>query len=655
MDPAALQVLHHVLDARRQGDPDPVSLPGADLRGAQLMRADLVGADLHGAGLDHAQLAGAKLVKADLRECMLRWADLGGADLTEADLRGADLSWARLEGASLAGADLRGADVNGVVGQPSSFTGATFDSEMAERSGLSDAAVVQLWRAGAEIEDLDNFPYVVKRACGRDAAKLSSDAGPSARRVSEAEMKAVRLHAEGESLVPPSARVSAKVVNQVLNSLPAPSLRTQTLVASDPAPAMQAAPAWKAGDEVMGVTLKRLLGEGNCGQVWQAEDADGSEVVAKMFSHLRAGLGRSLSAYRRGVNVMNRLCGLGAESTGVVPIYSVSLNQLGYVMALAENGSAVDLPALGWKVKQIVDFVEQVASIVKRAHAAGVLHRCLKPSNILLDADLNPMVADFDMVDLPSLASTRNEAAGYASYAAPEELLGQGTQSPTADVYSLGRILHFLLAGERPGKLTEDVPTLDELEHQPAGLVRIVRQCCLRAPEARYQSVDELLKDLARYDDHDDVGIAGGPEANFMPFRVSTLSHETPWLEGEQRSKTDPPRRGKSLPPAAKKRRRGKPDPQAEADAAIGMNRGAEKALGTLGSVVLLASLLVVLLMSSPSSELVSKMRYTSVAGAGLASFLLRRTLTAPLLWRLFAMFLCAGLAYWLNLPSLVR
>ena len=614
------------------------------------MRADLVAASLPGCGLDHAQLAGAKLVKADLTECMLRWADLGGADLTEADLRGADLSRARLEGASLAGADLRGVDVNGVVGEPSSLSGALFDFEMAERSGLSDAAIVRLWRAGARIEDLEPFSYTVQRACSRDAETVRSDAGPPRRHVSEAEMEAVKVRVKQQSEMPPSARVSPEVVKSVLSSIPAPSLRTQKLVDAEPIKAMQQAAPWKAGETVMGVQLVTLVGEGNCGQVWKAKDEDGQLQAVKLFSHRQAGVGMSLSAYSRGVSVMNRLTGLGPRAEGVVPLIAVSLNQLGVVMDYAENGSAVDLPALGWPVKEIVPFVQRVAEIVARAHEAGALHRCLKPSNILLDADLRPMLSDFDMVDLPTLASTKNEAGGYAAYAAPEELLGQGTQSPTADVYSLGRLLHFLLKGERPDKLTEDVATLADLEGRPTGLVRIVRKCCLRAPEGRYQSVNAFLEDLGRYQDDDEVGVAGGSSANYLPYRVSGLSHDTPWLGASKEARPEAKGATKKGP---KRRRKGK-DPVVDADAAIGMSRAAEKAVGTLGMFILLGSILAVVAISDPSSELVLRMRYTSAVGGGLGSFLLRRSSSQPLAWRVVALLVSAAVLYFLDLPGLL-
>jgi hypothetical protein len=495
----------------------------------------------------------------------------------------------------------------------------------------------------------------VQRAYSAEAEKLSSDAGPPRRHVSEAQMAAVKLKAEKEREHPPSARVDAEAAEDVFAFIPEPSIRSQQLINAEPLEAMNQAPPWKPGDRVMGVTLGSVLGEGNAGTVWRAEDDDGQPFAVKLFSNRQAIVGLSLSAYQRGVSVMNRLTGLGDQAAGVVPLHAVSLNQLGVVMAIADNGSALDLPALGWPVKQIVPFVEEVARILGRAHAAGALHRCLKPSNILLDGDLRPMISDFDMVDLPTVASTKRDGGGYAAFAAPEELLGQGTQSPTADIYSLGCLLRFLLLGEIPDKIDEDVPALEDLQGKPEGLVRIIRKCCLRAPERRYPTTEELLADLVSYADADEVGVGAGPEADFKPYHVSTLSHDTPWLGGSEGA---PPRKPPAKKPAAARpqARRSRPGskPQVDADAAIGMSRGAEKAVGTLGTFVLLGSILAVVAIDEPSEQLVNRMRYASTLGGGLASFLLSRASSNPLLWRLVALIVLGAAFFFLNLPALL-
>lgn len=658
MDPAALQVLHHVLDARRAGSTDAVSLPGADLRGAQLLRADLIGADLHGAGLDHAQLAGAKLGRANLDGALLTHADLAGADLTGASLVGADLSHARLEGAVLAGADLRGANVDGVIGEPASIAAVLIDQAMCIRSNLPDADIVQLWTGGAIIDDLEHFDsLMIRGACSQVAEDLASDAGPPTRRISDIEVEARKQRLSQDDEMPPSARMSAEVLRLV--AMPdgdAPmSLRTLKLVAPILTPDMVKAPAWKAGDTVLGISLESVIGEGNAAAVWLGRDPSGEPVAVKLFKALRASVGLSLPAFRRGVSVMNRLTGPDDAEGGVMQLRCVSLNKLGVVMDHASNGSAQDLPALQWKVKSAVAFFDKLCRTVERAHERGALHRCLKPSNVLLDADLKPILCDFDMVDLPTLAAESRDVGGYRAYAAPEELLGHGTQSPTADVYSLGRILHFLLLGEPPAAPVGAALALDDLKSQPAGLVRIIRKCTMRAPEARYQQVAQLCDELGRYEDYENVGVAGGPEENFLPHRVSSLSHRTPWLSGGQRA----PLRESARPPRERTRPRpdrpDRPRPRTHASEPdpLGLSRNTEKLLGAIGLILVFVSLVAVMLSNNPAPSLVRQMQALSGLGGMLTSLLMRRATSRALFWRFAWMVIAAGGLYMANLPGL--
>lgn len=653
MDPVALQILHHVLDARRTGSTEAVSLPGMDLRGAQLLRADLVGADLSGAGLDHAQLAGAKLGRANLEGTLLTHADLAGADLTGANLRDADLTNARLEGASLAGADLRGANVFGVIGEPASIAGAVIDQRMCQRSRLPDEDIVRLWTGGVIIDDLEHFDsLMIRAACSED---IASDAGPPTRKVTDIEVEARRQRAAQDGELPPSARVSEEVVRMV--ALPASdaspmSMRSLKLVASVLTPDMVRAPAWKKGDTVMGVELEEVIGEGSSAKVWRAKNAAGETVAVKLFKAPRTSVGLSLPSFRRGVAVMNRLTAAPELEGGVAEVRCVSLNKLGLVMDHAANGSATDLPALNWKVKSAVAFFERLCNTVKTAHDLGALHRCLKPSNVLLDADLNPMLSDFDMVDLPTLAAESREVGGYAQYAAPEELLGQGTQSPTADVYSLGRILHFLLLGASPAPAVGPAASLDELKNQPAGLVRIIRKATLRAPEARYQQVEELLEELGRYEDYDSVGLAGGPEANFLPYRVSSLSHRTPWLGAQadapvERATTAAPRRQPG------RKRKGQRKEAAPASAPLGMSRNTEKLIGAVGAFLITGALVMILQQKHPTDALLFQMRVLSAVGGIGMSLLIPPAAKNGAMWRLVGMALLGGAVFMADLPGL--
>lgn len=654
MDPAALQVLHYVLEARRRGEPERVDLPGVDLRGAQLVRADLVSAHLSGVGLDHAALAGAKLSGAQLDQALMRWADLNGADLTGANLQEADLSWARIEGASFAGANLRGAAIEGVEGEPASFGAAELDYAACERSGLTDDDVIVLWNAGAVLLDIEAFSPRVQAACSADAAGALSEAGPSARDLHDIDAQARMARAEEDGEVPPSARFQADLHRmsgkaEADDAATPMSMRSLSLVADVVTPEMVAAGRWKEGDRVLGVDLESLIGEGCCARVWRARDDDDGQWAVKLFDVRRASVGLSLSSFRRGVQVMNRLATEGDALPGsIVKLRAVTLNRLGFVMPLADNGSAVDLPALALDARGIAEFMISVCRAVQVAHELGVLHRCIKPSNILLDDDLDPILADFDIVDLPTLNTERPRAAGYAPYAAPEELIGAGTHSPTADIYSLGRVLYFLMLGEDPDEPVAEVPELEALTHHPAGLSRIVRKCTMRAPESRYQQVAELIDDLERYEDYESVGVAGGAaEANYTPRVVSSLPRQKRWLEGDGREDRGRSSAGEERARAKKRRRRrGEPEPVPETPAW-------EKGLGAFGAFMVLVSMLWVELSGGKDPALARNMQVMSgIGGAGM-SFLLPRFANRPMLWRGLLALIGALLLYFANLPSL--
>jgi hypothetical protein len=122
-------------------EPEPVSLPGADLRGAEYQWADLRGADLHGANLEGtdlrgADLDGADLGQANLTEANLTWTSLQQADLCEANLTGADLHYAHLSGADLRGADLRGASLRLVDLEDVDLSGAWLEGADLENSRM---------------------------------------------------------------------------------------------------------------------------------------------------------------------------------------------------------------------------------------------------------------------------------------------------------------------------------------------------------------------------------------------------------------------------------------------------------------------------------------------------------------------------------------
>ena len=159
--------------------------------------------------------------------------------------------------------------------------------------------------------------------------------------------------------------------------------------------------------------------------------------------------------------------------------------------------------------------VRAVADAVAHAHRHGVIHRDLKPGNVIIDGDDEPRVTDFglakqlDQHDSPTLTG---QALGTPGFAAPEQLSPKlGTVDARSDVYGLGALLYHLLTGRPPflaGSLAE---TIEQTAHAepappralnpavPRDLETICLKCLAKEPARRYATAHEVAQELARW------------------------------------------------------------------------------------------------------------------------------------------------------------
>ena len=154
-----------------------------------------------------------------------------------------------------------------------------------------------------------------------------------------------------------------------------------------------------------------------------------------------------------------------------------------------------DLPWAEWNLDQRLHYFVEVAAIVRRFHAAETPVGTLSPDYIAVDETLSPFLLG------PRIAPRSGP------YVAPETA-SERKLDLRSDIYSLGRLLYFVVGGEQPPREPVDVPRLEELSQYPAGVVRIVRKATCLDPDARYACVDDLLEDLSRYGQFKKVGIA---------------------------------------------------------------------------------------------------------------------------------------------------
>jgi tetratricopeptide (TPR) repeat protein len=165
-----------------------------------------------------------------------------------------------------------------------------------------------------------------------------------------------------------------------------------------------------------------------------------------------------------------------------------------------------------WEIPDAAALVKTLAEAVHHAHQRGVLHRDLKPGNILLDREGKPKITDFGIAKILKEKSTSltTQVAGTPSYMAPEQTTGKGVSVAT-DVYALGAILYRVITGhppqlgESPEQVLYAVYYLDPKRPReyrteiPLDLETIALKCLAKEPDRRYPDAQALAEDLRRF------------------------------------------------------------------------------------------------------------------------------------------------------------
>jgi tetratricopeptide (TPR) repeat protein/predicted Ser/Thr protein kinase len=293
--------------------------------------------------------------------------------------------------------------------------------------------------------------------------------------------------------------------------------------------------ASSAGDEsapdVPGYEIITRLGEGGMGTVWRAvQRSTRREVALKLVAHGGASIGshRARLRFDREVELAARL-----EHPNIARVYDSGMNQgvYYYAMELVE-GRHLDQYVRDEKLdpKQVLSLMRDVCHAVQHAHQRGVIHRDLKPTNVLVTGDGTPKVLDFGLAkaldeagDGPAglTLTLEGQFAGTPAFMAPEQAAGDGGRriDTRTDVYGLGATLYLLLTGQTPHDTAG--PRLEVLrrvaEQEPRrprqfdrridrDLEAILLTALARDPDRRYESTGALARDLENY-------LAGRPVA----------------------------------------------------------------------------------------------------------------------------------------------
>ncbi|MEZ5398941.1 MAG: serine/threonine-protein kinase [Bryobacteraceae bacterium] len=278
--------------------------------------------------------------------------------------------------------------------------------------------------------------------------------------------------------------------------------------------------------------IVRELGRGGMGVIYLAERDDGQfrrQVAVKFVGVLAAGG----EVWRRFERERRILAGLRHPNIAQLLDAGVSDEGTPYIVMELVDGVPVDeyCRARQLSVSGRVDLFQKVADAIDFIHRNLIIHRDIKPNNVLVTADGVPKLLDFGISRVllesgaeASLTLPENRVATL-NYASPEQLQG-GAVSTASDVYSLGLLLYELLAG-RPAFPSGDSSPVELLrrviEEDPPSpgiggdLERIVMKAIQKAPAERYATVREFSADLEHY-------LAGRPVSAVPPTRMYRLS-----------------------------------------------------------------------------------------------------------------------------------
>jgi len=263
-----------------------------------------------------------------------------------------------------------------------------------------------------------------------------------------------------------------------------------------------------------GYVLEEKLGRGAMGIIWRASHPrfPGHAFAVKLMARgagsdaMRARFRQELTALERVTAHPNVVRVLGGGTEG---------ETLYYVMELVEGRGLQDVVEKGGPLepRRAAAIMRDAAAALAHVHACDVIHRDVKPDNILLDAEDHVRVCDFGLARVEGAQTLTQTGAivGTPLYASPEALHGSGGRDPRADIWGLGAVLFFLLYGRPPfeaknldelmKRVAEEPPerpsNADELV--PSDLDAIVHRALAKKPLDRYQSATDLRHDLERF------------------------------------------------------------------------------------------------------------------------------------------------------------
>jgi len=273
------------------------------------------------------------------------------------------------------------------------------------------------------------------------------------------------------------------------------------------------------GQKLGDYRILALLGSGGMGDVYKAEDERLGRLVA--IKVLPASFVEEIGRLRRFEREARAASAINHPN--IATVYDVGDNgHLHYLVMEHVDGAVLSAWLAEEKapLAEVLRLLEGIADALARAHNAGIVHRDVKPANIVVSASRHAKLLDFGLAKVPEIASpggpndtavgltSPGELVGTMAYMSPEQARGQSLDR-RSDIFSFGIVLHEAVTGDSPfggGSGVEaatrilrhdPIPPLRARRDLPAALVRILEKALEKDPVERYQFMDDVVVDLA--------------------------------------------------------------------------------------------------------------------------------------------------------------